>query len=51
MLQHSLMDEDMNIADLYHKVFETEWFSIEATSYSFSNNKPYYRISCNDGLP
>lgn len=32
------------------KVFETEWFSIDAISYVSSNNKPYYRLSCNDSV-
>lgn len=44
------MNENRNMADLYHKVFETKWFSIEATSDNFSNNKPYYRMSCNDSV-
>lgn len=35
---------------LFHKVFETEWFSIEATSDKFPNNKPYYRLSCADSV-
>ncbi len=32
------------------RVFETEWFSIEAISDSISNQKPYYRLSCNDSV-
>ena len=35
---------------LFQKVFETEWFSIEATSEKFPNNKPYYRLSCADSV-
>jgi ADP-ribose pyrophosphatase len=35
---------------LYHKIFETEWFSIEATSDNFSGNQPYYRLSCKDSV-
>lgn len=32
------------------KVFETEWFTIEAIPYESLNNKPYYRLSCNDSV-
>lgn len=32
------------------KVFETEWFSIEAVSYGDSKEKPYYRLSCGDAV-
>lgn len=33
-----------------NKVYETEWFSIDAIPYVSSNNKPYYRLSCNDSV-
>jgi 8-oxo-dGTP pyrophosphatase MutT (NUDIX family) len=42
--------EGGNRVSLYRKVFETEWFSIEATLDNFSGNKPYYRLSCNDSV-
>ena len=32
----------------FHKIFETEWFSLEATSDKFSDNQPYYRLSCKE---
>ena len=32
------------------KVFETEWFSIDAVTYGDSNEKPYYRLSCGDAV-
>ena len=32
------------------KVFETEWFSIDAVSYESTNKKPYYRLTCNDAV-
>jgi len=32
------------------EVFKTEWFSIEAVSYNDSNEKPYYRLSCDDSV-
>jgi ADP-ribose pyrophosphatase len=34
------------------KVFETEWFSIEALPFSSgrADNKPYYCLSCNDSV-
>lgn len=38
------------MGDIYRKVFETRWFSIEATSNRYSNNEPYYRLSCNDSV-
>lgn len=31
------------------KVFETEWFSIDAILYGYTK-KPYYRLSCNDAV-
>lgn len=31
------------------KVFETEWFYIDAVKHS-SSDKPYYRLSCNDSV-
>ncbi len=31
-------------------IFETEWFSLEAISYPTPNQKPYYRLSCNDSV-
>ncbi len=41
------MNKDKNKIS-WHKVFKTEWFSIEATSNKFLNNKPYYRLSCSN---
>ena len=35
---------------LIEKVFETEWFSIEAISNNLEDRKPYYRLSCNDSV-
>lgn len=35
---------------LIQKVFETEWFSIDAIPYESPNKKPYYRLSCNDSV-
>ena len=32
------------------KVFETEWFSIDAVHYESSAKKPYYRLSCDDSV-
>ena len=32
------------------KVFETEWFSIDAVHYKSSAQKPYYRLSCDDSV-
>lgn len=32
------------------KVFETEWFSIDAIPYESANTKPYYRLSCGDAV-
>ncbi len=42
------MRESLNKTCLYHKVFETKWFAIEATLEAYSNNEPYYRLSCSD---
>lgn len=33
-----------------HKVFETEWFSIDAVPISSADGRPYYRLSCNDSV-
>jgi len=33
---------------LYHKVFQTRWFAIEATTEAYSDSEPYYRLSCSD---
>lgn len=35
---------------LIQKVFETEWFSIDAIPYESPSKKPYYRLSCNDSV-
>jgi ADP-ribose pyrophosphatase len=32
------------------KVYETEWFSIEALKYDSSQGQPYYRLSGNDSV-
>lgn len=32
----------------WQKVFETEWFSLEATSDKFSGDQPYYRLFCKE---
>ncbi len=32
------------------KVFETEWFSLEAVSYDSLKKEPYYRLSSNDSV-
>ena len=32
------------------KVFETEWFSIDCIPCESVNNKPYYRLTCNDSV-
>ena len=43
------MDSDQQ-GSLPRKVFETEWFSIDAVPYVSQNKKPYYRLSCNDSV-
>lgn len=42
------MTESLHKTRLYHKVFQTRWFAIEATTEAYSNSEPYYRLSCSD---
>lgn len=32
------------------RVFVTEWFSLDALTYESLDNRPYYRLSCNDSV-
>lgn len=43
-------DKTMQWLERAEKVFETQWFSIDAVYYESSAKKPYYRLSCSDSV-
>lgn len=45
-----ITNQKEKLNDSFKKVFETKWFSIEASSTKYSEGKPYYRFSCNDSV-
>lgn len=47
---YDLKDKTMQGRRMAEKVFETEWFSIDAVHYESSAKKPYYRLSCSDSV-
>lgn len=44
------MNKDRQIHNSISKVFETEWFSIDALQDITLGNKPYYRLTCADSV-
>ena len=44
------MDKSKHQLSQAKKVFETEWFSIDAVPYQSSSNRPYFRLSMNDSV-
>ena len=44
------MDKSRHQSNKIQKIWETEWFSIEAVPNQSSSDRPYFRLSMNDSV-